>query len=149
MASPNVVRYFQNSRTRTSTCSSGYSQGNTVGCSGNGKRVREDLLQLPLGGESRSLVIDRLRDDTSDNRLIRESHRDYAESTGETRPGRRHCSQSVGNDDGDGNCRVVFLEMVPGNEVRSRFASLPTSHIRMRVLSLKTEEVTNIITCID
>jgi hypothetical protein len=68
---------------------------------------------------------------------------------GETRPGRRHCSQSVGNDDGDGNCRVVFLEMVPGNEVRSRFASLPTSHIRMRVLSLKTEEVTNIITCID
>jgi hypothetical protein len=67
---------------------------------------------------------------------------------GETRLGGRHRGESVGDDDGDGNCRVVFLEMVPGDEVRGPFASSPTSHIRMCVLSLKTE-VTNIISCID
>lgn len=67
----------------------------------------------------------------------------------ETRLGCRHRGESVGNDDGDGNCRVVFLEMVPGDEVRSPFALLPTSHIRMCVLSLETEGVTNIISCID
>lgn len=68
---------------------------------------------------------------------------------GETRLGGRHRGQSVGDDDGDGNCRMVFLEMVPGDEVRSPFTLGPTSHIRVCILSLKTEGVTNIISCID